>query len=549
VLFREDFLWLETLLLLFTVAVARSSFGPKPPAWCAPLRRLSRRPLLACALPALTSVLLRLALLPWIPVPHPVVPDEFSHVLLAKTFLSGRLANPAHPLWQHFESIHVLSQPAYSSMYLAGQASFLAVGKLLAGDLFAGVLLGTMLFCAALTWFLRAYVPPGWALYGGMLAAVRMGAGSYWNNSYWGGSVPAFGAALALGAFPRLIRTWKPVPALAFTAGVIVLANTRPYESLGMLLVLGAVLAYRLTSVPVRQAALAFGLPCMLACLAFWGMTRQWQAVTGSPLTLPYQLNQRAYGWPMTLPWFHAPPVAYRHRELALYRDYEVTQHDLITKPSRIPLGLLLKAGYLWRFFFGVTLSATLLFAGSILRARRHRVLLLAGGLVGVSVLIAQSGYPHYLAPAAPIVALFLIQGLRHLMHSRMGPALVIGLLPIFAVLLVARVAFPPVTPNYYSWCCEDARQRDRNWVVERLSAQPGRQLVLVTNVMETYDTFEWVYNEPDPDASNIVFARDMGAARNEELLRYYRDRNVWRVLVKDHQATLSLVSSIAGAR
>jgi hypothetical protein len=117
-------------------------------------------------------------LLPWVPIPHPVVPDEYSHILLAKTFLLGRLANPPHPLWQHFESIHILPQPTYSSMYMAGQACFLALGKLLGGDLFWGVVLSTALFCSALTWFLRAYVPPGWAMLGGMLAEFSQRSGS-----------------------------------------------------------------------------------------------------------------------------------------------------------------------------------------------------------------------------------------------------------------------------------------------------------------------------------------------------------------------------------
>ncbi len=167
-------------------------------------------------------------LLPWIPIPHPVVPDEFSHILLAKTLLLGRLANPPHPLWQHFESIHILSQPTYSSMYMAGQACFLAAGQFLFGNLFWGVVLSTALFCGAVTWFLRAYVPPGWALFGGMLAAVRIGAASYWNNSYWGGSAGALGGAMVLGAYPRLVKTWKPLPALIFAAGLVLLANTLP---------------------------------------------------------------------------------------------------------------------------------------------------------------------------------------------------------------------------------------------------------------------------------------------------------------------------------
>jgi hypothetical protein len=47
------------------------------------------------------------------------------------------------------------------------------------------------------------------------------------------------------------------------------------------------------------------------------------------------------------------------------------------------------------------------------------------------------------------------------------------------------------------------------------------------------YDTnhdprIEWVYNEANIDASRIVWARDMGAAGNREIIQYYQDRVVW---------------------
>jgi len=192
--FRDiDLLWLEAVLFAAVLATGLFTRKMRPPRW-------TSNPCLAFLIPAVTSVALRICLLPWIPIPHPVVPDEFSHILLAKTFLLGRLANPAHPLWQHFESIHILSQPTYSSMYMPGQACFLALGQLLFGHLFWGVVLSTALFCGTLTWFLRVYLPPSWALFGGLLAAVRIGAASYWNDSYWGGSAGALGGAMVLGA-------------------------------------------------------------------------------------------------------------------------------------------------------------------------------------------------------------------------------------------------------------------------------------------------------------------------------------------------------------
>jgi hypothetical protein len=38
------------------------------------------------------------------------------------------------------------------------------------------------------------------------------------------------------------------------------------------------------------------------------------------------------------------------------------------------------------------------------------------------------------------------------------------------------------------------------------------------------------VYNEADIDRAKVVWARDMGPEKNQELLAYYKDRRVWLV-------------------
>ncbi len=53
----------------------------------------------------------------------------------------------------------------------------------------------------------------------------------------------------------------------------------------------------------------------------------------------------------------------------------------------------------------------------------------------------------------------------------------------------------------------------------------PETTLVIVTNHLETYETSEWVYNDPDIDHAKVVWASDMGPEKNRELLNYFRGR------------------------
>ena len=101
--------------------------------------------------------------------------------------------------------------------------------------------------------------------------------------------------------------------------------------------------------------------------------------------------------------------------------------------------------------------------------------------------------------------------------------------------MLPLRAAAPllhiPLAPTViHTWYSTDFHNLDRARVLAQLREEPGRHLAIVRYRPDHEILEEWVYNDADIDGAKVVWARDMGTAKNQELLDYYKGWRVWKV-------------------
>jgi hypothetical protein len=339
--------------------------------------------------------------------------------------------------------------------------------------------------------------------------------------------------------------------ALLLGLGFAILGNTRPYEGLFFGIPIAAALFVwmfgkrgPLPRISIRHILLPIGL---LLAVTIAGMGYYFWRVTGSPFRTGYQVDMQTY-YLLYFPWQKLrPPPQFHH---AVMRDFYLGRWNLgqyeLARSHPFSL-MLIKFLELWLFYLGPVLTLPLLawvavkpfgrFCKSISRKTRFLMLVCFISAVGIELPI-YIPQPHYAAALTGAIYALVLQAMRHVRlwqwnQQPTGKAIVLAVPLICFGLLLVRAAGPiagiPVPPGLpRTWYSAQWGNVDRARVLAQLTRYPERQLAILRYKLDHDLADEWVYNEADIDNSKVVWAREMSPAENVELIKYFKDRQVW---------------------
>jgi hypothetical protein len=490
------------------------------------IHRISSHRAVVCIAVAALIMGVRGALLPIWPMPVPRIYDEFSYLLMADTFASGRVTNPTPPHWEHFETMFVQLIPTYQSVYPVAQGLFLSLGMAVGGHPWWGVWFEMGLLGASLCWMLQGWLPPAWALFGSLLAVLQFGITNYWMNSYWGGAPGAIGGALLLGSWPRLAERPTRRNAIIMAVGIILLANSRPWEGFwltGAVLLLLAADYLKKGSVGWRAFAPAIVVLLAFSILTAWYFWR----VTGNPFRMPYQVAFDQYAAGGTFFWEPLKHPHYRHA--VLERFYVSMATDLragYSSVTGILVTTLAKLYAIARFYIGPLVFCVLAMLPALVANKRTRRLLLCLAIVFGAMFVSAPMQVHYAAPVASILILTSTYALRRFwLLKRRGWTVGLYLLPAMSMLMLMSSAVTFLEES------RSSQPTPRAQVLAALTSTRSKHLVFVRySPLHDVNGEEWVYNDADLQNSSVIWARDMGDEKNHQLLQSFNDRRAWMI-------------------
>jgi hypothetical protein len=279
---------------------------------------------------------------------------------------------------------------------------------------------------------------------------------------------------------------------------------------------------------------------------------------TGNALKMPYMLNQETYHISRPMLFQKPYPIPhYNHPEMrTFYIFHEFSdvlrarnrwgREEIFQRKAAVHYAFMV-----WPLLLLFVPGMILAFFSPELRVVPISVLLMTAGLM-LQIWPADG---HYAAPVVGAVMLLMLTALRALAgagqplrYQCLARAIVLTLFLWMLVPLADRL----LNPDSFS---RDAgvlggvipQQMQRATIESRLMHTPGQHLVIVHYRLHDVPSQDWIYNAANIDASKVVWARDMGREKNQELLRYYANRQVWFAdrgdggIIKPYAAYLAL--------
>jgi hypothetical protein len=263
--------------------------------------------------------------------------------------------------------------------------------------------------------------------------------------------------------------------------------------------------------------------------------------VTGHPLLMPYELYEEQYSARSQFLWLNNPRPErnYNHKEFRVFwmgwdvAEKQVQRQHVLYVHVRNLLAL-------FSFFFWVPLFCGLLFTWPrLLRNPSLRIPFVLLLLFYLGLSVESNLVPHYFAPATVLVFLIATAAIQDV-SSRFaaGKRRTVATGALFCCIALFELPWitHPLHRFHYDLPLEFGATRDL--VVKRLEKRPGKFLVFVRYGPNHNIHYEWVYNDANIDQSRIAWARAMPDGKDEELLRYYPNRQAW-VLDDDGKFTL----------
>jgi hypothetical protein len=270
--------------------------------------------------------------------------------------------------------------------------------------------------------------------------------------------------------------------------------------------------------------------------------------VTGCATVLPYQLGRQTQGVPPSMYW--EPPVAappLRFVRLQHMYDWQRGFYERGQTWAGFWEELGKRLALQDKYFIGYHCWPALLAALLLWRDWRGRFLV---GLIAAT-LLWNSWYPfaygHYFAPLLAGYTALIVLGLERIAGwTRAGfpwgecgaAVLVLSSVQTFPYSLFQTLSNPPGGTDTAGQTLRrplsltEARFRPdiRSDIERRLQALGGRHLVFVRtrHPLEAEDA--WYGNGPDLEASPILWAQEIDAKSDRQMLEHYRGRRVWTV-------------------